>query len=44
MEFMFAGKAKWPPPPYTLDTFVSNIDKFVDSQPARPKFQRIPKL
>lgn len=34
MDFMFAGKAKWPPPPYSLDVFVTNIDRWVDATPA----------
>jgi hypothetical protein len=33
INFMFDGKAKWPPPPYTLDVFVANIDKWVEVQP-----------
>lgn len=32
MQFMFAGKAKWPPGPYSLDVFVANIDRFVEGQ------------
>lgn len=30
MDFMFAGKAKWPPPPYSLDVFAKHIDRWVE--------------
>lgn len=29
MDFMFSGKATWPPPPYSLDVFVKHIDRWV---------------
>ncbi len=35
MDFMFSGKAKWPPGPYSLDTFVSNFDRWVDERPVQ---------
>jgi hypothetical protein len=37
MDFMFAGRAKWPPGPYSLDVFIANLDRWVDdSTPAAP--------
>lgn len=33
INFMFDGKAKWPPPPYSLDVFVTNIDRWVEQAP-----------
>lgn len=41
MDFMFAGKSKWPPPPYTLDVFVRNIDAWVTSEPKQKKWERL---
>lgn len=31
MDFMFSGRSKWPPPPYSLDVFVANIDRWVET-------------
>lgn len=39
INFMFDGRSKWPPPPYSLDAFVSNLDRFVEvaePEPATP--------
>ena len=47
IDFMFSGKADWPKPPYTLDTFVTNIDRWIPAgaDTAKPAaFRKIPKL
>jgi hypothetical protein len=31
IDFMFDGRAKWPPGPYSLDVFVVNIDRWVEA-------------
>ena len=36
-RFMFDGKAKWPPGPYSLDVLVKNFDKFVEQ--AQPELR-----
>jgi hypothetical protein len=33
MDFMFSGKAPWPPPPYSMDVFVQHFDRWVDISP-----------
>lgn len=42
MDFMFAGKAKWPPGPYSLSVFVTNIDRWVDDR--QPELRSIQEL
>lgn len=44
MNFMFDGKAEWPEPPYTLDCFVSNIDRWVSAAKDKPKFRKLERL
>jgi hypothetical protein len=45
IAFMFAGRAKWPPGPYSLDVFVANIDRWVDAAPpAQTTFRKVPEL
>jgi hypothetical protein len=36
MEFMFAGRAKWPPPPYSADVFVQHFDRWIDIASSTP--------
>lgn len=36
MDFMFAGKAKWPPGPYSAGVFVQHFDRWVDATPSAP--------
>lgn len=44
MDFMFAGKAKWPPGPYSLDSFVAHIDSWVEAKADAIKFKKLDKL
>jgi hypothetical protein len=45
MDFMFAGIAKWPPGPYSMDVFVNHIDRWVEDKPSyQPPTRRIEEL
>lgn len=45
MDFMFGGRAKWPPPPYSLDVFVKHIDRWVeDQQTTLVAFRRVKEI
>jgi hypothetical protein len=45
MDLMFAGTAKWPPPPYSAEVFVQHFDRWVDVSP-RPTtpYRRVDEL
>lgn len=45
IAFMFSGRAKWPPGPYSLEVFVGHIDRWVESnaQSSQP-FRRVDEL
>ena len=42
INFMFDGKAKWPPPPYSLDVFVRNIDTWVSQTNSSAEIRQAP--
>lgn len=46
MDFMFSGKAPWPPPPYSLDVFVKHIDRWVGDGPVQSAipFRRVKEI
>jgi hypothetical protein len=45
MDFMFEGRAKWPPGPYSASVFVQHFDRWVDEHaPSQPPMRRIDEL